>query len=107
MVSQEHRAPALTGHGTHQTGGAGAKHQDGRAHLGGNLVEPVRGTGSRLKESSVDIGEVLDLEDPAGCMRRMDLSRTCHREGKMEAGYSNDPTTHLDKRSTRQNRRSS
>lgn len=50
----------------HKASGASTEDEDGRAHLGGDLVQAMSGARSRLKESCVDIGQVLDLEDAAG-----------------------------------------
>ena len=53
--------------GEHEAGGASAEHEDGRTHLGGDFVEAVGGAGSGLKEGSIYVREVLDVEDAAGC----------------------------------------
>lgn len=46
----------------HETGRASAEDQHGRAHLRGNLVQTVRGTGSGLQERGVHVRKILDLE---------------------------------------------
>lgn len=52
--------------GEAETSRASAEHEDGRAELRGNLFESVTSARSRLEESSIDIGEVVDLENLAG-----------------------------------------
>lgn len=52
-----------------EAGGAGAEHEDGGAHFGGDLVEAVGGAGGGLEEGGVDVGEVLDVEDAAGWIK--------------------------------------
>lgn len=51
---------------TNQTGGASAKHEHGRAHLRGDLVQTVRSARRRLQERGVHVRKVLDLEDATG-----------------------------------------
>jgi hypothetical protein len=60
-------APILTQHlGEHETGGTGAEHENGGAHLGRDLVESVGGAGRRFEQGGIDVGQVLDVEDTAG-----------------------------------------
>ena len=54
----------------HEPRGAGAEHEDRRAHLGCDLVEAVGGAAGGLEERRVHVGEVLDGEDAAGFMRK-------------------------------------
>lgn len=51
--------------GKTETSRTGAEHEDGGAELRGNLFEAVAGAGSGLEEGSINVGEVVDLEDLA------------------------------------------
>ena len=52
---------------TYQTGRTSTEHEHLGSHLRSNLVQAVSSTRGRLEESSIDIGEVLNLENPASC----------------------------------------
>lgn len=51
---------------TNQTSGSSAKHQHGRTHLRGDLVQTVSSARCGLQERGVDVRQVLDLEDATG-----------------------------------------
>lgn len=58
-------AAILTQHlSQNKTGRSGTKDQHRGSHLGGNLVETVCSTRGRLEESGINVGQVVDLEDP-------------------------------------------
>lgn len=52
--------------GKAEPGRAGTKHENRRSELGSNLLQTVAGARRRLQEGSLDIAEVVDLEDFAG-----------------------------------------
>lgn len=59
---------------TYQASRTGTEHEHLGAHLRSNLIQTVSSARGRLKKGSIDVGEVLDLENPAGCTWETSLS---------------------------------
>lgn len=51
--------------GETESSGSGTEHENGRTEFGGNLFETVSSARGRLKQGSIDVGEVVYLEDLA------------------------------------------
>ena len=49
-----------------QARGTGTEHEHAGSELGGNLLQAVAGARGRLQEGSINVGQVLELEDLPG-----------------------------------------
>jgi hypothetical protein len=82
-------AAVLTEHlGENEASRPGAEHEDGGSHLGGDLVQTVSSAGGRLEESGIDVGEILDGEDSAGCERERERERKREVRSERQSGQA-------------------
>jgi hypothetical protein len=94
---------------TYQTGRTSTEHEHLGSHLGSNLVQAVSSARGRLEKSSIDIGEVLNLANPASCTTAKKKKRRSFsiQYERFSLGSCQEVLyTHQGKRSIQQNHRS-